>query len=787
MLAAWVIFPLVLTLLCVGLGLLVEVLAGRRVPGALLPLLGLATLTVVGLATTASESTASWTTAVAAILGLAGFALTGRRLPQLKPERGALIVAVAVFLVFGAPVILSGEPTFAGYIKLDDTATWFALTDRLMEHGRSLDGLAPSSYEATLSFNLAGWYPIGAFIPLGTGAKLANQELAWVFQPYLSLLAAYSALALWQLAARIQARGLAVFIASQAALLFAYAMWGGIKELVSVALIALVAALMPIVLERERQSLRGLLPLGIAAAAMVGVLSFGAGPWLVGLFGAAAVLVLQRLGLERLLRTAGLLLIWLVPLIVIGLLGHPVFPDSNALLSDSSDLGNLAAPISPLQALGIWPAADFRLDREASLLSGLLIALALLAAVGGAWRALRDRDQALLVTLGGVAIGGGLIVVFGSAWVNAKAFAVIAPFALLFAFAGLSALSRLGFRSVATIAAVLLAGGVIWSNVLGYGGVSLAPRAQLSELEQIGKRYADVEPSLMTEYQPYGVRHFLRDMAPEGASELRRRTVALADGSSLEKGESADVDRFALSELQFYRALVLRRSPANSRPPQPYDLSWKGDYYELWEKQMGQPEPIGHLPLGTAIDPASVPDCGEVLSLAAEAGPEGSLIAAGAVAQPLAFEVGEVQRSGALEASAAGSSYLEPRGAGEFEVTAEIPEAGRYEVWLGGSLRPSYDLEVDGEEVDTGRQQLNTAGNYIPLGSVELEPGSHTFKVSIGSADLHPGSAGSDGPVGPLVIQRTSSSPPRLTSVPASAARSLCGQPWDWIEAMAAS
>lgn len=71
----------------------------------------------------------------------------------------------------------------------------------------------------------------------------------------------------------------------------------------------------------------------------------------------------------------------------------------------------------------------------------------------------------------------------------------------------------------------------------------------------------------MTEYEPYGVRHFLRDADPEGASELRRRPVPLRDGSSLDKGEFADIDRFDLGGLLEYRTLVLRRSPLASRPP----------------------------------------------------------------------------------------------------------------------------------------------------------------------------------------------------------------------------
>jgi hypothetical protein len=42
--------------------------------------------------------------------------------------------------------VLSGSPTFAGYIKLDDPATWFALTDRFMEHGHGIGGLLSSRW-----------------------------------------------------------------------------------------------------------------------------------------------------------------------------------------------------------------------------------------------------------------------------------------------------------------------------------------------------------------------------------------------------------------------------------------------------------------------------------------------------------------------------------------------------------------------------------------------------------------------------------------------------------------
>ena len=116
-----------------------------------------------------------------------------------------------------------------------------------MEAGRDIDGLAPSSYEATLFFNLADGYPVGAFIPLGVGRAVTGMDAAWLIQPYMALLAVLLALALWDLGGRLiasaRARALVVFAAAQPALLYGYYLWGGVKELAAAALIALVACL----------------------------------------------------------------------------------------------------------------------------------------------------------------------------------------------------------------------------------------------------------------------------------------------------------------------------------------------------------------------------------------------------------------------------------------------------------------------------------------------------------------------------------------------------------------
>ncbi len=125
---------------------------------------------------------------------LAALALRPARPVAGSPSR------VGVFRVFGAPVDLSGEPTFAGYIKLDDTATWLAMTDRVMEHGREpRRARTLQLLRDPASTTSPGGYPIGAFVPFGAAQKLAGGDLAWVFQPYLSFLAAMLSLCLWEI------------------------------------------------------------------------------------------------------------------------------------------------------------------------------------------------------------------------------------------------------------------------------------------------------------------------------------------------------------------------------------------------------------------------------------------------------------------------------------------------------------------------------------------------------------------------------------------------------------
>ncbi len=789
---AWALFPLLFAAMCGGCGLAAERLSGTRIPGALVPLVGYAAIVVVAQVLTLWDSTASLATPAAVAGTLAGLALSRAWWRRLEPW--AIAVAAGVFAAYAAPIVLSGQATFAGYIRLDDTATWMALTDRVMDHGRSLSGLAPSTYEATLAFNLGSGYPVGVFLPLGIGRDLVGQDVAWVIQPYMASCAAGVALALWQLAGPVvrsrAVRAFVTFLAAQSALLVGYYLWGGIKEVAGAALLAAAAGLVGTAI-RARLGLRALIPLALTCSALIGVLSGGGGIWLAGLLLAALPAAVRSIGARRtLVGAAGLIALTAlgcVPVLAPG----GLLPPTSSSISSATALGNLLHPLSGLQVFGIWPAGDFRLDPVDPGAAYALIAATGVAGIWGLGVAWRRRASTLLIYVSGVLAACGVIVLIGSPWIAGKAMAMASPAILLLAGTGAAVLwtgrgdrTRLIERGAGAALLAAIGVGVLWSGALAYRDVNLAPRDQLAELETIGHRIAGQGPTLMTEYQPYGVRHFLRDSEPEGASELRRRQVRLLGGGTLSKGTTADTDRFRLAGLLVYRTLVLRRSPTQSRPPSPYRLTWRGRYYEVWQRPEGlESSVIDHLGLGSAKDPTGVPKCSDVARLAHEASPLGTLVAA----RRAPVEAVPLKRTTHPSAWrwAGYPRTLLPLGAGTITSRVRVPRAGRYEVWLGGSVRPRVDLFVDGRQVGQVRHQLNNAGEFVLLGKARLHAGDHELAIQFGGSDLHPGSGGAPSPIGPLELSAADPASDRLTRVPANRGSSLCGRRLDWIEALA--
>ena len=120
------------------------------------------------------------------------------------------------------------------------------------------------------------------------------------------------------------------------------------------------------------------------------------------------------------------------------------FVDFRALHPDRANeggLGNLPGELSPLEALGIWPASDFRLSAVAASAPAVVFyagaALALAALVLAMPRWLQRKGPAIPAALATAALIYLLAVAFGTVYTSAKALAIAAPLITLIILGGL--------------------------------------------------------------------------------------------------------------------------------------------------------------------------------------------------------------------------------------------------------------------------------------------------------------------------------------------------------------
>ena len=338
------------------------------------------------------------------------------RLRALRPDPWLVVGAIAVYLVFGAPVLASGTPSLAGYLALPDTGHQLALAQLLADRGPDWPSLQMGSTHDGVAPYFLGHYPIAAQALLGVTAPLGIIDLAWLYQPLLSFAALLLFLGLAALVAPLLRRrwqtALVAFAAAQSALVLGYALQGSIKELAFIALLACIAALATAVI-RERRPARSVIVLAIAASAALSTLGPAALPFI--FVPGLAVLVVFGIRLAR--ERSGRELAWLIAAAAIAvLLALPVLSslstqiEVNGATLDAGvdrsqfgaagDLGNLAAPLELVQTLGVWLSGDYRYHTlEPTLETLQQIALwttGVLALLGLAWalRAARARPAA---------------------------------------------------------------------------------------------------------------------------------------------------------------------------------------------------------------------------------------------------------------------------------------------------------------------------------------------------------------------------------------------------------
>jgi hypothetical protein len=798
----WIAFPLLLTLVSGGLGLLVERSAGISLRGALVVPIGLAALMAVAGLTTYWGATAPLTTPLVVVLALLGLVLGRAHARARELDVATIVPAIAVFAVFAAPVVLSGEATFAGYTVLGDSAIQMILIDRLLEHGHSLAGLPPSSYQQVLQSYFDSGYPTGSQAGLGAMRPLVGQDVAWVYQPYLAFLVANLALSLLALTRDLLRerwiRALVVFLAAQPALVFAYALQGSIKELATAWVAVLLVALLPPLLE-ERVRARAVVPLAVASAAGVAAIGPAVLPWL------GPVLLVAFVGRVRARSSArdlaAQVCLYAVVAIVLSIPALALLGSysnvTQGVITAGNELGNLLAPLKALQILGIWLSGDYRLAPSGAVagideltLTWVLIGVALAsAAIGSAWAIGRKAWMPLLYVA--ISLIAYLYVArIGSPWAIGKALAIASPAVLLAALLGPVALARseaLPTQVAGGVLALVIAGGVLGSNALAYLHVSLAPADRLEELAAIGDTHAGRGPTLYTEFEEFG-KHFLHAADPTGVGEGFVPDLAAAarpGGPGVGFGKPTDLDALDLPYVERFRTIVLRRSPLASRPPANYRLHSSGRWYDVWERTSAGPRVLAHLALGGSLSAGGTTRCTDVAALARQARAVGGALAYAprpriALFSPLRGS----RRPPAWAVDGSTPATLDMDGQGEVLGTLSVPVTGRYELWLGGSFDRAIDVELDDRLVARTPGALSGRGQFASLDrSLALTSGSHTVRIFRPGRSLAPGAAGGASRLlGPLVLTRADGAAPLVRLLAARDWRKLCGVSADWVE-----
>ncbi len=794
-----VLFPLLFWLLSLGCGLLVERLTGASIPALLLLPLGFATLVVVSQFTTWWGPTAPLTPWVLLILALLGLglsrgALRGRWHGRPRGWWWGPSAALATYLLVAAPEIVSLRTTFTGYLLDTTGAIQIAGAERLLHYAHDFSTGIPA-YGTTLAAYFGNGYPSGGHSVLASVGWLSGQDLIWLYSVFQALELSLAALVLAFLARRVglgrPAAAVTGTIASVPALVYAYALMGSIKELTAMPVLLLMGALVACARElRAATGLRAALPFAVAAAAALGAIGIAASPW-VALFGFAALLA--AVGLVTTRRDAGRFVLGgavlavataLVALPTVARLSTTLKLAEGVSSSDAqavSDPGNLLRPLKFLQTLGVWLGESHRVEPRYLNQTYVLIGVVLICLALGVIWLVRRRAWAVIVVVAGSLIVWAFLHHHGTTWTDAKLLMLLSPVIVFVALVGAFGVMRTRtFEGLVLVAALLI--GVLGSDALLYHGTNLAPTARYSELDTIGGRFAGQGPTLAPDFDEYDL-YLLRKMEVDLPGVAYGGPFTFVAGVPKQYGKSYDLDTIALASVERFHTIVMRRSPAWSRPPSNFKLVWSGHYYSVWRRD--GPSPLSHIPLGGGFTPAVVPACREVKSIAAAAERAGAQITY--AERPLDVSVNLAQAS--HSAQVAVSTDLEGRpqlgfgGPARVEASFRISTPGSYEVWLGGDVDRPLHVFVDGREIGAPSEQSGDDGNVINVGKVQLAAGKHLVTLLRYGGDLLPDDIGStaiDGivlePVGGGAESET------VRSIAPSAWRSLCGQSLDWLE-----
>lgn len=790
-LLAWIWAPLALYLVLLGLGLLADRVLAADVPGALLAPLGLGLGIVLVTPLFRLGASATVVTPLLAAAAVAGLLLARGELRERAWQPGPLAAGVGVYLLYTAPILASGEATWAGYNFVNDTAQNFILIDLLEAQGATARGDV-SAFSEVANYLATSGYPIGSHALVAAWRPLTGASVEALYQPAMSMLAALTAMSLTEIARRAGLRPLSAAAAATLAmggvLTYRYALHGAIKELAQLALGATTAALAAVALER-RLPTRMVVLIAVCCLAMVFAFSAAAGAYAVALgIVVVAVVALSpgRADWRHLGRLAGVATAIAV-VVLLPSLGSTL--DFTRLVTDifspagadsTTRLGQLLRPLPVAEAAGVWLGPDYRTPVESDQkdLNALLIAGSITMAAAGLVICVRRRRHAPLVLLGVLALPAAALFPLVTPYIEAKLLAILTPAVVLLGSLACFTLiqgRRRGLRLAGGAALLVLAAGVVASDVYTYRATRLAPLDRVASMEDVGDHVPRDGLWLLNEWEEFG-KYFMRSARINPAGEPQTPSQVQLRRLTSPFGRWWDLDLQKLAYVQSFPGLIMRRSPTASRPPVNFRMIYRNRYYEVWRRSPDV-RVRRHLALQASHRATAVPACPAVVRMARNARPGERLVAARPANVSTMIPTRE-DRPAAWQPSPASPGIVVPIGPGSVRGTVVTGAGARVRVWLHATGGRPYTVWIDGRRVGKVGQ-VNTPEQWLEVGTLALASGRHQVEIRRGGVSPAPGN-GFRGELGPLALQSIEA--PELISVAPRNARRLCGRSWDWIE-----
>jgi hypothetical protein len=437
---------------------------------------------------------------------------------------------------------------------------------------------------------------------------------------------------------------------------------------------------------------------------------------------------------------------------------------------------NTYGPVSPVEALGVWPASNYRLDAAGGApLAGIAATIAILALVVGVTWWVRREEPTIPIAFGACALLYLASLPSSGDYSQAKALMIGAPLAMLVAIRPL--LSGVGRGTLVRIGGAVLAvafiGGAIYSSLLVLRDAPVAPAGHGAELRAF-LPIVHGQPVLYAGQDRYAAHNLLGADTHVPLVEFPDPAVSPNPEKPFDTGDAyspIDFDSFSHGTLERFNYVITGRAAWNSQAPPNFKRVAATPSYLLWERTGPTPENRHVLLEGTEAGARAGCAAPEIRILLGNPGRAG-LFPDAVIGPKSGWTQGSVLETGQSTSQSlrlpAGDWNLSLQYFSPFSLTLTAP-----------GFQQSLIAALDGQRPNT--ISLASNGQFWPAGRFRSDGGAAKFTLTAAKADALQSLSGYDGKayVGELVAVLVG---PHRT-VPLAAA---CDSWIDWFESPAA-